>query len=723
MLLSPAQPPSSGQRLQARTRAHHSYMRTKLFLIVAPLVLVLAMLQSFFWVPSYDQQTLGNPERALDFIEASIGDAKILNPILHADTASARIVDLVFDGLLDLDENVELRGRLAREWSITETVYVVVDTDQSLPDGAPLTAQSAKARFESALHDGPLTKFRELVEAIAVEEPTRRVETTVRLDENNERQEVSVQLDVPARLVFSLTRVHPEFDVLVATVLGEGYVERVKPRRWLRVEDPNIDPASLDLSSLIVAIEHNPIIEFKLRNDVRFHDGHVFDAGDVVFTYEAIMNSKNLSPRTSDFEPIRSIDVLDAITLRVVYKRLFSPAINAWTMGILPEHLLNQEALAIEMDERKLSDSARETFGLRDSRFNRNPIGTGPFSFVEWQSDELIHLKRNEDYWEPSALYSNYHYRVVPDPLTQEVEFRSGSIDTYTPQPHQVARYKEDDSYQAYSSLGFGYTYIGYNNRRPLFADPRVRRALGMALDIDAIIEYVMYGQGERTTGPYPKNTNWYDHGVEPIPYDPQRARRLLEELGWRENSDGWLEKDGKVFEFNLITNNGNLLRKAVMTIAQNAWRKIGIKCNTQLFEWAVFLQDFINPGDFDAVILGWSMGVDPDLYQLWHSSQSGQNQLNFVGYDNPQADALIERIRKEYNPVGQRQLAHELHQVIAADQPYTFLYAPLTTRVLDQKIVMVDESGEYAPISPSKSGDIFYHFNRWKKLDFTPEF
>lgn len=698
-------------------------MRTKLILIVAPLVLVLAMLQSFVWVPSYDQQTVGNPQRVLDFIEASIGDAKILNPILHADTASARIVGLVFDGLLDLDENVELRGRLAREWLISEKVYVVVDADQRFADGTPVTAESAKARFEAALDGGPLAEFRALVEQIEVREPTRRSEQVAGLDEKGEQTEVTVQVNVPARLAFSLKRVYPEFDSLVSAVFGEHYIERVEPQRWLRLGEADMNTDSVDVSSLILAVEHNPIIEFKLREDVRFHDGHVFDAQDIVFTYEAIMDPKNLSPRTSDFEPIKTINVIDPSTVRVVYKRLFSPAINAWTIGILPEHLLNQAALRGEMDERKLSDAARDTFGLRDSRFNRHPIGTGPFEFVEWQSDELIHLRRNEEYWEPPALYSDYHYRVVPDPLTQEVEFRSGSIDTYTPQPHQVARYKDDQSYQAYSSLGFGYTYIGYNNRRPLFADPRVRRALGMAVDIDAIIEYVMYGQGERTTGPYPKNTTWYDHGVEPIPHDPQRARRLLEELGWRENSDGWLEKDGKVFEFNLITNNGNLLRKAVMTIAQNAWRKIGIKCNTQLFEWAVFLQDFINPGDFDAVILGWSMGVDPDLYQLWHSSQAGQNQLNFVGYNSPTADALIEHIRMEYDPAAQRRLAHELHRIIAGDQPYTFLYAPLTTRVLDQKIVMLDEAGEYTPIRPSKSGDVFYHFNRWKKLDFTPDF
>jgi len=296
-------------------------------------------------------------------------------------------------------------------------------------------------------------------------------------------------------------------------------------------------------------------------------------------------------------------------------------------------------------------------------------------------------------------------------------------VDRYAPLPHQIARYKKDRRYRAFSSVGFGYSYIGYNLRNPLFQDPRVRRALGMAIDVDQIIRYVLYGEGERITGPYPKNTQWYDSTVAPLPYDPEGAARLLAELGWKKNADGWLEKDGRLFEFNLITNNGNPIRKAILTIAQNAWRKLGIKSNTQLFEWAVFLQDFINPGRFDAVVLGWSMGVDPDLYQIWHSSQTGPNQLNFVGYRNPEADRLIVRIRREYDPAEQRRLAHALHRLIARDQPYTFLYARRVTEVLDRKIVMVGPDGRYQPIRPTKSGNIYFYFNRWTKLAADPGF
>ena len=241
------------------------------------------------------------------------------------------------------------------------------------------------------------------------------------------------------------------------------------------------------------------------------------------------------------------------------------------------------------------------------------------------------------------------------------------------------------------------------------------------------IIKYVLYGEGERVTGPYPKITDWYDPSIQPLPYDPEGALKILNGLGWRKNDDGFLEKDGKIFEFNLITNSGNPIRKNILTIAQNSWRKLGIKCNTQLFEWAVFLKDFVNTFKYDALVLGWSMGIDPDLFQIWHSSQAGPKQLNFVGYENPDVDRLIVRIRKEYDKAKQKRMAHELHRQIAKDQPYTFLYVAKSTQLLDKKIVIVerqpDGSEKYTKIYPTKDGRVNYYFNKWKKLGKVPQF
>jgi len=707
-------------------------MMLKRLLIIAPSLFILALLQSFVWVPTYDKQAAGNPSRLRTYIEASIGDAKILNPTLNADTASSGIVALVFDGLLDYDDKLALRGRLATDWQITEEVFLLANPEKRLANGARASGAELMGQIQRALDGGTFPELKKNIREARLLPAENRV-TSFPLAERQPGgkptiRDVEVAVRVPERVAFFLNEVDQDFFTRLKPLLGEGYFDSFPYDKHITVKQSGVGEKLRPRFGEILPVgEHNPVIEFNLRKGVRFHDGHEFDAGDVKFTYDAIMNPKNLSPRTSDFEPIKEIQILDRHKVRVVYKRLFSPAIYAWAMGILPEHLLNEQALKEEMDSRNLSADARTAFGMRDSDFNRRPMGTGPFRFAEWQTDEFIHLKRNQDYWEGAPEYSDYFFRIVPDLLTQEVEFRAGAIDYYGAQPHQVARYKEDKSYQSFASLGFGYSYIGYNIRNPLFADARVRRALGMAVNVDEIIKYLLYGEGKQVTGPFPQNTEWYNPDVKPLPYDPEGARRLLAEAGWKPNREGWLEKDGKLLEFNLITNSGNPIRKNIMTIVQNAWLKIGVKCHTQYFEWAVFLKDFINTGSFDATVLGWSMGIDPDIYQIFHSSQAGPQQLNFVGYNNPKADELILRIRREYDRERQRELTHELHRVIAEDQPYTFLFVGLATRVLDKKIVIVERTPEgkerYVKIFPTQGGNITYYFNKWRKLEFTPDF
>jgi ABC-type transport system substrate-binding protein len=307
------------------------------------------------------------------------------------------------------------------------------------------------------------------------------------------------------------------------------------------------------------------------------------------------------------------------------------------------------------------------------------------------------------------------------------MEFYAGTLDSYDVQPYQVKRLKEDPRFQSFSGLSFGYTYIGYNMRRKPFDDVRVRTALGMAIDVSQIIKYVLYGQGERITGPFVEQTDYYDHKIPPLPYDPQGAMKLLEEAGWKKNGKGWFEKDGKPLQFTLITNSGNDIRKAILAIAQDAWKQIGIDVSTDILEWSVFLQQRIEKQDFDAVVLGWQMGIEPDLYQVWYSSQTHPYELNFVGFKNKEADDLIIKIRKTYNHEKQVEYCHELHAIIAREQPYTFLYVGKWTAVLDKRIVIqeVNAEGEavYKKITPTKTGSYTYYFNRWVKLPQEPHF
>jgi len=695
-------------------------MTTRRALIIVPVVVVLFLLQSYFWVPTYEEQTRGNPDRLNQYITATIGDASLLNPILTADSASSQIESMVFEGLIDRDDQLRYRGRVARDWQISEVVYFYVNPARTPPTGSGADGKSVLAWLQQQQSAGtPELKSVTAMDLL----PAQVLKTNRQFTIEGTKQTVRITATAPARIQLTLDQVDQDFFTRLQALLGKDYFATFDAAHRVTTDPvlPVKDHQAL-AREMLPATEHNPVIVFRLRPGIRFHDGHELDAEDVKFTYQAIVNPRNLSPRIPDYEPVKSVSVLDALTVKITYKRLYSPALGTWGMGILPQHRLNDDALAAEA---RATGKDPATFTLRQSRFNREPIGSGPFVFKEWKSDRYIRLERFEQYWEGPPNYHTYIMRIIPDPLTQEMEFYAGTVDNYAVVPHQVERLRADDRFQQFSGTSFGYSYIAYNMRREPFNDPRVRRALGMAIDTGKIIRYVMYGQAESITGPFVKQTDFYNRDIRPLPYDPEGALKLLAEAGWRRNAAGWLEKNGRRMQFTLITNNGNNLRKAILAIAQDAWKRIGIDVSTDLIEWSVFIQKRVNQLDFDTLVLGWSMGIDPDLYQIWHSSQTGPFQLNFVGFADREADELILKIRREYDHNRQVAYCHRLHEIIAAAQPYTFLYVGRWTALLDKRIVrqIATKRGEvvYKPIVPTKTGNYAYHFNQWIKLPQQP--
>ncbi|MCB1745388.1 MAG: hypothetical protein KDK91_33790, partial [Gammaproteobacteria bacterium] len=455
-------------------------------------------------------------------------------------------------------------------------------------------------------------------------------------------------------------------------------------------------------------VRHTPIARFELRRDVHFHDGHPLDAEDVLFTYNALMLDENLSPRRSDFEPIEQLRILDPYRLEVHYKDLYSQALAIWTIGILPAHRFTSAGT------QATEDPAGRTTGLqvREHPANATPIGTGPFKFVSWLADERISLQRFREHWQHGTGFDSVHIRIVPDTLSRELEFQAGAADVYTPEPHQVSRYRTSNDYQLLDSLRMGYTFIGYNLRRPPFDDVRVRQALGMAVNVDELVEYVLFGEGVRVTGPYPVSTPYYPSGLAPLPYDPQQAVELLEQAGFQRGADGYRARDGRPLAITLITNNGNPRRKAILSVVQNAWKRIGVRCETRVFEWSVFLGDYIDKNDFDAVVLGWVLGVDPDQRALWHSSQTDPKELNFVGYSDPEVDRWLDAIRRTSKLQRQIDYTHRIHKRIAEAQPYTFLFAPRATYALDKRIEMVERDA-IVPVRAA-AGDVYFFFEHW---------
>ena len=709
-------------------------MGTKWLLIALPVSVFGVLAQSAFWVPTYASQARGNPERLATFLRASIADAKILNPIISSNANASDIMeDNVFEGLVNDDENLKLARGLADRWEITEEAYVTALPARALPDGRPATAENIAALIESARKEGKLPGLEASIQGLELAPAeTRSLTESVQIpDAKGKRTLVDVEMSVqvPERVKIRLSKVESQLFERLAPVLGEAFFRDYPFEGHFKLKKPELMNAVRErLPELLGIGEHNPVITFYLHPGVRWHDGAPFSADDVKFTYEALVNPRNASPRASSFEAIRSVEVVNALTARVTYKRLAAPAMFDWLIGIIPKHLLDDAALKRELATASLSREARASFSVRSSEFGRKPVGTGPFRFAEWRQDQFVHLKRNDDYWGAKAEYRDVFYRVIPDYLTTELEFQAGALDRYDALPHQAARYRKDPAYHVVDRRRGYYTYIAYNERRQPFQDVRVRRALGMAIDVDSLIKYALSGEGKRATGPYYSNTPYYDPKVLPLPYDPAGALALLAEAGWKKNARGMLEKDGKPLQFTLVTNNANPQRKAIMTIAQEAWRKLGIDCKIQAFEWTVFLEDFVHKLNFDAVVLAWVGGdINPDKYQLWHSSQTREYQLNYAGYKNPRVDQLIERIRAEYEFDAQVALTHEMHRLIAEDQPYTFLYEPTEPVVLDRRVVQVerkpDGSEVYRKIEPAPSGSIDVFFARWRKLSQEPAF
>jgi ABC-type transport system substrate-binding protein len=703
-------------------------MRTKWLLIALPLAILFVLFQSSLWVPTYASQARGNPGRLLTFVRATVGDVKQLNPVVSSDyTGRQFFFENIFEGLVTADENLKPAPKLAQRWETTEEAYVAVLPTRKLTDGQPASAQLLLERITAAWRSGQLGSEGRSVTAIALAPAEHRTATETILRKNakgkDEPTDVEIEIDVPERVKLSLTRVEPRIFRGLAELLGESYFAPVTDESRFRLKQPELrDAVRSKFPELLPVGEHNPIITFYLQPGVKWHDGVPFTATDVKFTYQAYVDPRNSSPLAGTFEPVKQLEIVDDLTVRVTYKRLHSTAIIDWIEGLVPEHACNDAALARESARLKLSDSERKKLSLRTTAFNRSPIGTGPFRFVEWRAGQYIHVTRFDQYWGRKAEYQDFFFRTIPSYLTMELEFGAGAVDMYDAQPHQAERYRHDDHYQVLSNNDGMYMYIGYNLRREPFNDLRVRRALGMAIDVDGIIRSVLSGEGKRSTGPYYSNTPYYDPSVPPLPYDPKAALELLKQAGYTRNARGMLERGGKPLAFTLVTNSGNPQRKAIITIAEEAWRRLGVDIQVRDFEWTVFLEDFAQTNNFDALVLGWGGGaINPDIHAIWHSSQTDPYEHNHVGYVNPKADELIMEIRATYDEAERIELTHRLHRLIAEDQPYTFLYEPLKPYAFDKRIrdLVLDEHGKKRPqpLRTPASGDVFYSFRNWRKM------
>lgn len=405
-------------------------------------------------------------------------------------------------------------------------------------------------------------------------------------------------------------------------------------------------------------------ITFHLRKNVRWADGAPFTSADVMFGYKTIIDEKTPTAYKEDYLQVKKADAPDPYTFRVKYEKPFAPALSSWGSAVvLPKHLLEGK------------DITKDPFG-------RKPVGLGPYILKEWDEGERVVLESNRDYFEGRPYIDRLIYRIIPDPATRFLELKTGGVDFGDLTPLQFTRQTDTPemkrNFRKYRFPVFNYTYFGFNLKHPWFADKRVRQAFAHAIDKQEIVDAVLFGLGQPATGPYVPNTWPYKADVKSPEFDPAKARALLAEAGWRDtDGDGIADKDGKPFEFQITTNSGNDLREKTAIIIQQRLRGIGVKANLKMLEWSTFINEFVDTRRFQAVILGWSIGLDPDQYDIWHSSKTGAREFNFVSYANPEVDRLLDEGRRTFD-IGKRKQAYFRIQDILADElPYIFLYVP----------------------------------------------
>src|SRR5690606_28424482 len=202
-----------------------------------------------------------------------------------------------------------------------------------------------------------------------------------------------------------------------------------------------------------------------------------------------------------------------------------------------------------------------------------------------------------------------------------------------------------------YKELGNSYTYLGFNLKHKPFDDVRVRQAINYAINKQELIDGVLLGLGEPVASPYKPGTRWSNPALEPYRYDPQKAIELLKQAGFEDHDgDGILDRDGKPLAFEMLTNQ-NKEREMSAVLIQRRLKAIGIDARIRVRDWASLLGRLIKPVNFDVVVWGWSLSQDPDQYGIWHSSHQEPGKFNFIGYDNPDVDNLLEQGRMELDP------------------------------------------------------------------------
>ncbi len=473
-------------------------------------------------------------------------------------------------------------------------------------------------------------------------------------------------------LIYHLSAEPATLNPITATDAYEGIINNGKIYETL-IERNN---ETLELDPLLAESweisEDKLTYTFKIREGIKWHDGTPFTSEDVVFSYNTIMNPKVDSPQLrAYYQEIRDVKAIDDLTVEFTYAKPYFLALEfCGGMPIVPKHIFDKG-------------------DFNTNPAGRDPIGTGPYKFVRWTTGRDIVIDKNPDYWGEKPKINKIVFKIITDSTVSFQILKREELDVSGLTPIQWERQTNSPSFnENYDKLSYftpNYSYIGWNSKRPYFADKQVRTALTHLVNRELILDKILYNLGAIVTNPFYINSPEYDKSINPYPYDPQKAEELLKEADWIDHDgDGIRDKDGVKFAFEFLIPGGSETGEKIATILKEELDNMGIQMDIRKTEWAVFTTR-LNERNFDAVTLAWSMGVESDPYQIWSSTQAEKGS-NFIGFKNKQADKLIEEARTEFDRDKRQELYRKFAEIIHEEQPYTFLFCRKSTVAVNKR-------------------------------------
>ena len=399
-----------------------------------------------------------------------------------------------------------------------------------------------------------------------------------------------------------------------------------------------------------------------LRQDVFWHDGTAIQADDVVFSIQAMKNPKTLSTEAGRVEWIESAEALDENTVRLQFNEVQHHPQDRLYFKILPK---------AQFENTEIS---------RTHPFRTRPIGTGPYRLKSYNDDNSITFASNPDYRNPANI-SELVLREVADKNYQAKLIQYESLEALVRvMPQDLAELSSSRKIELYPYQTNSWWFLGFNQTKAPFDDPRVRQALSQMVDVENLMAPI--GTGEILSGPYVKSSPFYNHDVSPWSHDPYAASSLLEEAGFVNEGGQWM-RNGKALSFTVTFHQNLETSQKVVINLQSQLRARGVEVVTEALDEAEWKARVWRGRDFDTILSQWSFDRNEDVYAQFHS----KGERNFSGYANPKVDELLDKARIAADPYDKKNALREVHQIVRDDAPMIFLwtldsYAALSTRV-----------------------------------------